>query len=373
MKLPAIIAATALCIASASRAADSAPASPASPGAPSLDFSQFKTADDFWKELEKLQQPPSGPQPATREEMVAQLRVWFTTQRTAANAFVQAFPNDPRRWQAKMFSLRSGRQLRRLGGDTASLAVDQQVLDQITSDPDAPAAIKGEAAFMSAAEKTSSIDPSKPETYAAFRKAAADFLEKYGGHPLAPQMEALRLRVLATDPTPEGAETLKKLAANSDPKIAGPARDVIARRDQIANLKSKPVDLKFTAADGHPVDLANLRGKVVLVDFWASWCGPCMGEMPNVVATYNKLHGKGFEILGVSLDQDKSSMEAALQKQGMTWTQYFDGAGWKNKISSSFGINSIPAAWLIDKKGMLRETDLRGEALAEGVEKLLAE
>ena len=154
MKLPAIIAAAALCIASASRAADSAPASPATPGAPSLDFSQFKTADDFWKELEKLQRPPSGPQPATREEMAAQLRVWFTTQRTAASAFVQAFPNDPRRWQAKMFSLRSGRQLRRLGGDSAPLAADQQMLDQITSDPDAPAAIKGEAAFMSAAEKT---------------------------------------------------------------------------------------------------------------------------------------------------------------------------------------------------------------------------
>jgi thiol-disulfide isomerase/thioredoxin len=112
---------------------------------------------------------------------------------------------------------------------------------------------------------------------------------------------------------------------------------------------------------------------VVLVDFWASWCGPCIGEMPNVVSTYQKLHGKGFEILGISLDQDKAAMEAALTKHEMTWTQYFDGAGWQNKISSAFGIQSIPAAWLIDKKGMLRETGLRGEALGAGVEKLLAE
>jgi len=305
--------------------------------------------------------------------MMTQLRAWFTTQRTVANAFVQAFPNDPRRWQAKMYALRAGRQIRRLGGDTAPLAADQLELDQITNDPDAPATVKGEAAFMTAVEKTTAIDPSKPETYAAFRKAAADFLEQFGSHPLAAQMQALQLRVLSADPTTEGLETLKKLAASSDPKIAGAAKNAIAQRNQLADLKSKPVDLKFTAVDGHPVDLANMRGKVVLVDFWASWCGPCMGEMPNVVATYKNLHDKGFEILGVSLDEDKSKMEAALQKQGMTWTQYFDGAGWKNKISSSFGINSIPAAWLIDKKGMLRETGLRGEALAAGVEKLLAE
>jgi alkyl hydroperoxide reductase subunit AhpC len=95
--------------------------------------------------------------------------------------------------------------------------------------------------------------------------------------------------------------------------------------------------------------------------------------MPNVVAAYKKLHEKGFEIVGVSLDQDKGKMEAAMQKHSMTWPQYFDGKGWQNKISSEFGIESIPAVWLLDKKGMLRETGLRGAALAATVEKLLAE
>jgi thiol-disulfide isomerase/thioredoxin len=226
---------------------------------------------------------------------------------------------------------------------------------------------------MNAAENTAFLDPSKPETYIAFHKAAADFLAKFGDHPLAPQMQALQLRALATDPTPEADETLKNLAASKDTKIAGAANELIAHRQKMAELKKKPVDLKFTTTDGRLVDLASMRGKVVLVDFWASWCVPCMGEMPNLVATYQKFHTRGFEIFGISLDEDKAKMDDALQKHGMTWAQYFDGNGWKNKISLTYGINSIPASWLIDKKGMLRLTDLRGESLAASVEKLLAE
>ena len=134
----------------------------------------------------------------------------------------------------------------------------------------------------------------------------------------------------------------------------------------------KPLNLKFTAADGSPVDLVNMRNKVVLVDFWATWCGPCMAEVPNVVAAYKKYHSNGFEIIGISLDNNKDTMLKVTREKEMTWPQYFDGKGWKNEISSSFQIHGIPSMWLVNKKGIVVTTEARGKLDAE-IEKLLAE
>ena len=125
------------------------------------------------------------------------------------------------------------------------------------------------------------------------------------------------------------------------------------------------VELKFHPVKGKNVDLADMKGKVVLIDFWASWCGPCVAEIPNVVATYNKLHEKGFEIIGISLDSEKESLTKFIKDKEMPWPQYFDGKGWKNEISSRFGINSIPAMWLVDQEGKLVSTNVRGNLEAE--------
>ena len=365
MKIPLLLAAAVLLALAPVRGAE-----PES--APAIDFSAFKTADEFWKKVEELQKPPTE-KPATRESAMALAKSFFETQRTAADAFAKAFPEDPRRWQAKMVSIRADSQLRRIGGTPGATDADKAALDAVINAPDAPANAKAEAAFMRATTLTADFDKTRPQTYAPFHAAAADFLAKYPDHPLAAQMQTLQMRVLASDASPEGAVLLKKLAASSDAKVAESAQSVLTKRERMADLKTKPLDLKFTSVSNEDVDLALMRGKVVLVDFWASWCGPCIAEMPNVVATYQKLHSKGFEIVGISLDQDKEKMQEALKKHGMTWMQHFDGLGWKNKISSGYGIDSIPATWLIDKKGMLRESGLRGEALESAVVRLLRE
>jgi len=131
-----------------------------------------------------------------------------------------------------------------------------------------------------------------------------------------------------------------------------------------------PLEFKFNAVDGRKVDLAQLRGKVVLIDFWATWCPGCREEMPGVLALYKKYHAQGFEVVGISLDQDKDSLVEYTKTNGMQWPQFFDGQGWDNEISSHFGISEIPAMVLLGKDGKVVRSDGNAD-LAEEVGKLL--
>jgi peroxiredoxin len=130
---------------------------------------------------------------------------------------------------------------------------------------------------------------------------------------------------------------------------------------------------EFTANDteGKPVQLSSFRGSYVLIDFWASWCGPCRRENPSVVYAYHQFQNKGFKILGVSLDDTKSDWLQAIKKDGLTWTQVSGLKGWKEDVAALYGVKAIPMNFLIDKNGIIVAKGLRGEELTTTLGKYL--
>ncbi|MEM1444091.1 MAG: TlpA disulfide reductase family protein, partial [Verrucomicrobiota bacterium] len=131
------------------------------------------------------------------------------------------------------------------------------------------------------------------------------------------------------------------------------------------------MDIKFTSTAGEEIDLTAMKDKVILVDFWATWCGPCVAEMPHVIGTYKKYKEAGFEVIGISLDSDKAALDEFVAEYEMAWPQYFDGKGWDNDLAKEFGIKGIPATFLIGKDGKIVASNLRGNALEEAVAGLL--
>ena len=139
---------------------------------------------------------------------------------------------------------------------------------------------------------------------------------------------------------------------------------------RLLSLPGKPMEIKGTLLGGEVFDPAMLAGKVVLVDFWATWCGPCVAEMPNIIEQYKKYHEKGFEVVGISLDEDKAEVEEFIADNEIPWTILFAGKGWQDPVAEFYGISGIPQLVLIGRDGNVITLDVRGEKLGEMLAKL---
>jgi thiol-disulfide isomerase/thioredoxin len=169
---------------------------------------------------------------------------------------------------------------------------------------------------------------------------------------------------------------LPKFRASDDPDVVErlPRLEGVARR---LELPGNQLELEGTFVDGSALDWSAYRGKVVLVDFWATECGPCLAEIPVVLENYRKYHDKGFDVLGISLDADRSDVEQIMREANIPWQTLFhprqEQGGWDHPMATKYGVIGIPRAILVDQQGNVVHMNARGQILGEELQRLLGE
>jgi thiol-disulfide isomerase/thioredoxin/cytochrome c556 len=339
-----------------------------------------------WAAVEKGPQalrPPNDwqthlPTPEETAEFQKQIRKTAASIADKASEFIERFPANENTGDARLIFVYALTYAVAAGDTDAETRINAFV-SAVLADKNIPEdnraavlAYSGNTAFMKRARMrvfTEGMSKLQEESEAAeiesTRAALKQFptnsllytmLVNFAQHSEAGRQKELATEILNTPNAPPGVKTLAShMLKGTKPYEIG-----------------KPLAMRFTALDGREVDLAKFAGKVVLVEFWSTTCGPCVSEMPTVKAAYEKLRPRGFEVVGISLDDKEAPLRHFISEKALPWPQYFDGKGWENKFAVQYGVFGIPTMWLVDKRGNLRDINARFN-LEQRISRLLDE
>jgi len=377
--LPSLLTLLAVTAAAPRLAAQPAAAPPATGGTaaglPKVPPVPEGTPQQLLEFVEGLKQ--SNARPKSREEMMAWMKEVAGASRQAADKILAQVESGQKfHDEAATLKLESLMMLGRMGDEQAAadmaayakslvnspsaelakeakrlvLVSDAQQLLSSGKLDGGPALVQNVAGMLAA-------DPDDPQTAGLAMQLANAFEHVPGGEPLA----MLAYKSFG----PLFAKSQNEQIRSMGESFAGTLRRLA--------LVGHPMEISGTLLNGQPFDQKSLAGKVVLVDFWATWCGPCVAEIPNVLAQYEKYRGQGFEVVGVSLDEDREALEKFVTEQKVPWPILYEkpqGEGWRHPLATYYGISGIPTVILIGRDGNVITLNARGEKLGEELAKL---
>ena len=322
--------------------------------------------------VEKISDPAAMPRSTGRRRYYKR-KVAAAYAEAAAKILAQVKPDDPLYLEAVQLGLDGFATLKALGEEKGAAAGRLAFARTLLDSPNAEVARMAKRVVL-AAEVDAVYESRSAE-------GAGRLIQDLAALLVATKSEARSAQIaaqLASDleVLPDGADAARRaletflplFAASEDPlvRVRAEEGEAVLRR---LSLPGKPLALEGTRLDGTPFDPRRLAGKVVLVDFWATWCGPCVKEIPNLVALREKYGRHGFEVLGISLDDDRDALDAFLAEQKLPWPVLWSGKATRDPLAVRYGIRSIPCLFLVGRDGNVLSVNARGERL----EKLLAE